>query len=579
MKKYLSWILFILFAFTTTFAAFRTAQRSTYDMIAKRFLFTSDWTSGGTSVLDINSGWNTIVYWRIMNSGWVDYIFWSWTNDKLCIWTGGWVSCQTDMITWLVESDPIWNSESWDYILWTSVSTDTSWWSSDILVMSQNAVSWFVNSKAFLLSWNNIITGDTIYNWSISVSWDFIITWDAVFNWDVYYTLNTYYSWDTIYTGTTTYNWDTYYIWNSYFSGNNVYTGTNTYNSYTYFNEDLFILGNIIQTGDIYLVWNVYFSGNNIYTGTNYYFWDNYTYWNTYLSWNLVVTGSITDWAGNLYITWYTETDPIFMANSWNYAVLVWNNNFSWTQNITWQLLVNWEIVVDWYTLEQTINNIISSDAYIAWRSPDYFTVLYDFESTNSKFSTDNMWYIPFVTANTLTLRDPWGTNSFWLVSQSRACAWLWITDCQSAMVYSWNVWVYSSTSKKLWKASIYTDISNATNWNTWIIFSWYSMPASSYIVGVDANNRIWFTQTNTWLVMFYDMWTYLLYDETLYFDTTLSTAFLGNYWIGYLSWSKPYLSSLTWSLIKFKDVSGTQVRGTHNKLYLTNADLCISFY
>lgn len=109
MKKYLVF-LFVLLFFWLTFWAFYKANWSLLDMIAKRMWFTSDWTASWTSVMDINSWWDVIVYGSLKN------------------WSGSL------------------------FVPWSSVSTWAAWWTSDVLIMSQNAVSWYVNSRWFVTS-------------------------------------------------------------------------------------------------------------------------------------------------------------------------------------------------------------------------------------------------------------------------------------------------------------------------------------------------------------------------------------------------------------------------------------------
>jgi len=80
MKKFLKWLwLFVLGAvfLSTVFAAWRSTNWSSYDMLANRFLFTSGGTLSGDYILDTNSGGTIIAYGPLVD-GWLNAYITGW---------------------------------------------------------------------------------------------------------------------------------------------------------------------------------------------------------------------------------------------------------------------------------------------------------------------------------------------------------------------------------------------------------------------------------------------------------------------------------------------------------------------
>lgn len=97
MKKFLKqlWLFMLAIVFiSTVFSAWRSTNRSTYEMIANRFLFTSWGTASGAYVLDTNSGGTIVAYGPLVDGSGNNFITWvviSWTRNSIPLfnWTGG----------------------------------------------------------------------------------------------------------------------------------------------------------------------------------------------------------------------------------------------------------------------------------------------------------------------------------------------------------------------------------------------------------------------------------------------------------------------------------------------------------
>lgn len=85
--------------------------------------------------------------------------------------------------------------------------------------------------------------------------------------------------------------------------------------------------------------------------------WSNISYW------------PLLDWELNPYITWYTETDPVFLANSWNYLPLAGNSEITAISGDVYfkpsRTLQRWEVgVLNGYINYSDVSKEISMNSY-----------------------------------------------------------------------------------------------------------------------------------------------------------------------------------------------------------------------
>jgi len=130
----------------STVLAWKVTNWSTYDMIAKRFWFTSDGTSWGTSVMDINS-WGTIIaYWPLLDSAGNRFI------------TGSYVSLANSWVYFNTNSGVYFETNSGTYFL-------TNSWSYFDTNFAINSWTYFENNSGTYFLTNSWIYFDT-YSWT-----------------------------------------------------------------------------------------------------------------------------------------------------------------------------------------------------------------------------------------------------------------------------------------------------------------------------------------------------------------------------------------------------------------------------
>jgi len=135
MKKFLKWLwLFVLGAvfLSTVFAAWRSTNWSSYDMLANRFLFTSGGTLSGDYILDTNSGGTIIAYGPLVD-GWLNAYITGWdyvtladsgvyfdANSGTYFETNSWIYFEANSGTYYT-TNPSWYITGWG-TLWNLVN-------------------------------------------------------------------------------------------------------------------------------------------------------------------------------------------------------------------------------------------------------------------------------------------------------------------------------------------------------------------------------------------------------------------------------------------------------------------------
>jgi len=221
---------------------------------------------------------NVIIEWLQVTSWWLT------TGSVYACLNCSWVNSIPALTDWAWNyyiSTWVWMPWSAVVIQWIYVSTWVAWWSSDTLLMSQKAISWFVNTKiaSYLLLAN---------------SW-------------IYFNTNSWVYFET--------NSGKYFNTNSgiYF---NLYSGTyfNLY-SWTYFNANSW----------------TYYTSNPLWYIT----WSSLSPY-ALLSWNQTLTGTfkLTNW-----INIWNNTDTCTWDIAWTIKYS-WDN-FYWCKLSSWYVLLN----------------------------------------------------------------------------------------------------------------------------------------------------------------------------------------------------------------------------------------------
>lgn len=102
MKKFLKWFLGVLtgvLVLGLTFAVVVQWSNSKLELSQKRMLFTNDWTTTGTKVMDINSGGNIIAYWPLVDGNMNPFATGGILSGYLTWWAlSGYLTGETDPV-------------------------------------------------------------------------------------------------------------------------------------------------------------------------------------------------------------------------------------------------------------------------------------------------------------------------------------------------------------------------------------------------------------------------------------------------------------------------------------------------
>ncbi len=313
--------------------------------------YTESWGQGGATLIHI----------------------WSWVN-KDDIWLNGqveanrycdrnWENCREseNIITW--NNITNWNVPK---ILWRNLQQsniyDSGWivmiWESDPVNASIPWIIFYINGNSFFnwdLTWNNWIYSDDFiysswwycdYDGNCQQITDFYTTWQSD---DRYYT--SWYINDHFYTKT--------YITGNYYDKTEI--DTTLLNYFTTWYISWHFQDDIDSTICIYwFSWvaddgTVSCATNN---DTNFYpTWMNFNSSNWVLTIQMSWTSNISENLDWRYITWYTETDPIWNSVSWNYFT-TWYISWHFQDDIDSTICIYWfSWVADNWTVSCAVNN------------------------------------------------------------------------------------------------------------------------------------------------------------------------------------------------------------------------------
>jgi hypothetical protein len=438
MKKFLSWLIVWLLMMWGVFAARRSTNYSTYDMLMNRFLFTSWGTASGAYVLDTNSWWTIIAYGPLLDgsgnafiTGWaVSGVYLKITNSgdyfNLNSWTyfnaNSWVYFETNSGTYFLANSGVYfetnswtyfNLYSWDYF---NANSGTYFNLNSGTYYTTNPL-WYITGWQVPASLRQTSTVWWLTEWLSPVS-----TWYVgllVGHWVSAANANI---WATV-------------IWtNSSADGDYALALwlTNTADA-----SNAVSIGNNITNSTQYKV--VLWKHNVDYTSGAFEFW----YWTAW--WDLNLLTIFQDWstrltakdqAGNSYLTglalsgyltWYTESDPVRLAASGNYCALSWGAYYGPAYDASGNAYSTgaWGLTGDYLPLAgNTTGTAISGEIHIA--------------SSENIFFDTNDWVYSYIWLGW------WWGNSIDLIKDSETWdkSYVGINDLYVPHLSYWAIWM-----------------------------------------------------------------------------------------------------------------------------------------
>lgn len=565
MTKFLKWFLIsfvLLLFFSISFAAIRSTNRSTYELFAKRIFFTSNGTSTGSAILDINTGWKIITYTDIQNPAWQVFVLATGTENKICLWNAWALNCNTNPSSWWAESDPIFllnswvyfNANSWVYYnnnqprkyswtilvytwwsiaLWKSPQAN---WNNSVAMWFQTKANWSSSTSMWLASQANwaastAMWSNTIANWLYSLAgWDHSIAsgTNAIALWNYSNALNdhaiaigidntsSWYNSVSIWASNDA-NWsNSFALW--------AFSEANWSNSFALWSYALTnsTFGTAIGKYNIWYwtslvevwIWNSEFTRENILT-----IWDD---------WSTTFNYPINDWSGNPYITWWVvaESDPIWISESWNYI--------EWTAVSTW---IAWWSSDTLLMSQNAISGFIASFWYITGSALSPYLLIVN---SWDVYRENPAWYITWVVLS-------WDIISSWSLSIWNNNEILWTWDTMLLWYNTTWYWGYSfGSNNEVWN-ELTTIAPNMALWySNKVNHTWTNCYFSTVVWN---SNEVYWCQSNIFWYWNYSSW---------HQSTVLWNSNTNNWGLNYLFWVWNYTPASSYNFLIWENNTGT---------------------
>jgi len=527
MKNFLKWLFGTLIGIVILWSVFAAVQQwnnSRNELSQKRMLFTVDWTTTGTKIMDINTGWKVMVYGPLQD--WSGNKYTTWEVDPIYM-ANSWLYYKSANQSWYIWGSGLsyntytlninW-TEPWlilgytgNISSWSAIVTISGWYTSNCV--SQNVVNltWTIptnpspNTTYIISAWSyNITTPITITGSCVYMIW----SWNVFLSW--------WASWTIISRSTYNIFWNLYINWN--LGDAIVVTWTNN---------------NAIIAVNVRNAWNwIYLQNSNYITIKDSNILSNTTWIllrtssNNYF--NNIKSFNNTHW---IYIrTWYYNTinnSSLFNNSTYWYVVRVWSGN----------VLSN----------SETFNN---SSNWIRVTASNYLNNIYVLNNVGDTYSATTTWYWYIKTSATSISPNVkyWSANdnyvksvlwNTWVLS-----TWVVITWYNSILPYDelWNPLynVNTGITDWRWKKTFIGFPSSYTIW-TWV---WLYNP----ITWVSLNQWLtWLRYFNEFIYsyisfssLYWDVWS--IYKESISKDiifknwgvNVLRINTWGIYWIGW---------------------------------------------